>query len=68
MARHPRFARLVDARAVARAERKVARHLRSIDPALLRSNRRKDMAATVGLYMLVTFGLVVALLWWRGLV
>jgi hypothetical protein len=57
MARHPKFARLIDPRAVARAEGRLSRHL-----------RRKDGVALVALYVLVTFALVVTLLWWRGIV
>lgn len=66
MARHPRFARLVDPRRVERAQGRVARHLEGIDLAAIRRNRRKDRVASLGLYVLVTFALVVTLLWWRG--
>lgn len=68
MARHPRLARLVDPREVARAEGRLSRHLAGIDPALLRRNRIKDGVAAVGLCVLATFALVVTLLWWRGFV
>lgn len=68
MARHPRFARLVDPREVARAERRLSHHLRSIDVAAQRRNRRLNRLATAGFYLLATFALVVTLLWWRGLV
>lgn len=68
MGQHPRFARLVDPREVARAERRISRHLRAYDPALDRRNRRKDAVARLAFCLLVTALLVVALLWWRGLV
>jgi hypothetical protein len=68
MARHPRLARLIDPREVARAQGRVARHLEGINPALLRRNRRKDRVAAFALYVLVTSALVVTLLWWRGYV
>jgi hypothetical protein len=68
MARHPRFARLVDPREVSRAERRLSHRLRAIDPRAQRRAQRLDRLAAVGLYVLVTFGLVVTLLWWRGLV
>ncbi len=68
MARHPRLARLVDPRAVDRAHGRIARHLEGIDPVAIRRNRRKDSVAAFALYVLVTFALVVTLLWWRGLV
>lgn len=68
MSRHPRLARLVDPRDVARAQRRIGRHLGGIDPALLRRNRRWNAAAALGLHVLATFALVVALLWWRGYV
>ena len=68
MARHPKFARLVDPREVRRAERRLAGRLRAIDVKARRRARRLDGLATLGLYVLVTFGLVVTLLWWRGLV
>lgn len=68
MARHPRLSRLVDPRDVLRAEDRVLRHLAGIDPALLRRNRAKDRVAALAFYLLATFALVVALLWWRGYV
>lgn len=68
MGRHPRLARLVDPRQVARAQGRVARHLRSIDPARLRRDRRKNAVAGLGLIVLAAFALVVTLLWWRGYV
>ncbi len=68
MSTHPRFARLIDPREVRRAEGRLSRHLRGIDPALVRRNRRKNAAAALGLYVLVTLGLVVTVLWWRGYV
>ena len=68
MARHPRFARLVDPRQVARAEGRLSRHLQGIDPALIRRNRAKNTAAGLGLIVLATFALVVTALWWRGYV
>ncbi len=67
IARHPKFARLIDPRAVSRAHGRLARHLDGVDLATIRRNRRKDRAATLALYVLVTFALVVAMLWWRGL-
>lgn len=68
MARHPRFARLIDTREVARAQGRLSRHLGAIDPALIRRNRMKNAAAGFGLIVLATFALVVTLLWWRGYV
>lgn len=68
MARHPRFARLIDPREVKRAERRLSHRLRAIDPAAERRNRRLNLLAAAGFYLLVTFALVVALLVWRGIV
>ncbi len=68
MARHPRLSRLLDAREVARAESRVARHLRAIDPVRQRRGHRLDRLAAAGFYLLVTFALVVTVLWWRGYV
>lgn len=68
MARHPRFARLVHPREVARSQRRLSRHLEAIDTKAIRRNRAKNAAAGVGLIVLATFALVVWLLWWRGLV
>jgi hypothetical protein len=68
MARHPRFARLIDPRAVDRAQRRISGRLAGIDPARDRRNRRKNFAAALGFYVLVTFALVVTVLWWRGYV
>ena len=68
MARHPRLARLVDPRDVARAQGRIGRHLQGIDPALRRRNQRWNAAAALGLYVLATFALVVTVLWWRGYV
>ncbi len=68
MARHPKFARLVDPRSVTRSQRRVARHLEGIDLAAIRRERRKDQVAALAFYVLVTFALAVMLLWWRGIV
>jgi len=68
MARHPRFARMIDQREVRRAERRLSSRLRAIDPARQRRDRRLNHLAAAGNYDLVIFGLVVALLWWRGFV
>lgn len=68
MGRHPKFARLVDPRMVARAEGRLSRHLEGIDSAAIRRGRAKDRVALLALYVLATSVLVVALLWWRGLV
>lgn len=68
MAQNPRTARLVDPRAAARAHDRVARHLRGLDPLGARRRRRLDLLALAGFYVLVTFGAVVAVLVWRGLV
>jgi hypothetical protein len=68
MARYPKFARLIDPREVARAERRISCRLRAIDPARQRRGRRMSGLATAGVYVLATFALVVTLLWWRGLV
>ena len=68
MSRHPRLSRLLDPREVARAENRVARHLGGIDPARQRRDRRQNRLAAVGFYLLVTFALVVTVLWWRGYV
>ena len=68
MARHPGFARLVDPREVARAERRLSRRLRTIDPRLRRRNRRLDLLAAAGFQVLATFALVMTLLAWRGIV
>ncbi|WP_210527152.1 hypothetical protein [Rubellimicrobium arenae] len=68
MARHPRLARLVDPRQVAKAEGRVASHLRSLDPVQARRHRRLDWLATAGFYILSTAALIVAVLWWRGFI
>lgn len=68
MARHPRLSRLIDPREVARAQTRLSHRLRAIDPARQRRDRRKNAAAVLGLYVLVTFALVVTLLRWRGFV
>jgi hypothetical protein len=68
MASHPRFARLIDPREVTRAEKRLAHRLRAIDPAAERRRRHLDYLALAGLHVLVTFALVVGLLWWGGLV
>ena len=68
MARHPRLARLVDPREVARSQARLSRHLGRIDPRAIRRDRAKNAAAGVGLILLATFALVVALLRWRGYV
>ena len=68
LTRHPRLSRLIDPVEVARAEARLARHLRAIDPARQRRDRRQDRLAAIGFYILVTFALVVTVLWWRGYV
>ena len=68
MARHPRLSRLIDSREVARAQTRLSHRLRAIDPARQRRDRRRNAAAALGLYVLVTFALLVTLLWWRGFV
>lgn len=68
MARHPKFARLIDPREVARAERRLSHRLRSMDPAAERRNRRLNLLAAAGFHLLVILALVVVLLVWRGVV
>ena len=68
MGRHPKFARLVDPREVESAERRLSWRLGATDAKAQRRAKRMDALATLGLQVLATFGLVVTLLWWRGLV
>ncbi|TNC52026.1 hypothetical protein FHG66_04300 [Rubellimicrobium rubrum] len=68
LTRHPRLSRLIDPAEVHRAEARLARHLSTIDPVRQRRDRRQDRLAAVGFYILVTFALVVTVLWWRGYV
>lgn len=68
MARHPRFARMVDPREVARSHARLSRHLGAIDTKAIRRDRAKNAAAGLGLIVLAILALVVWLLWWRGLV
>jgi hypothetical protein len=68
MARHPKLARLIDPREVSRAQRRMSHRLGVLDPARDRRDRRLNLLAALGLYVLVTFALVVTVLRWRGYV
>lgn len=65
---HPRLSRLVDPRTRARAERRLAGHLRSVDPMAIRRGRALDALALWAFYGFVAAGGTLAVLLWRGLI
>lgn len=68
MAVNPRLARLVDAARVEAAAQDLGAWLAAQDPRERRKTAIIQTAALIGLYLLVTAGLVVAVVVWRGLV
>lgn len=68
MAANPRLARLVDAGQVELAARDLEIWLATQDPRERRKTAIINWAALIGFYVLVTAGLVIAFLVWRGYV
>lgn len=68
MEAHPKLARRLDAAAIAKACKNVENHLYTIDPATRRWDRIIGVLSANAFNLLVTAGLVIAILIWRGYV
>ena len=68
MAANPRLARLIDAGRIELAARDLETWLATQDPRERRKTAIINWAALIGFYVLVTAGLVIAFLVWRGYV
>jgi hypothetical protein len=68
LALNPRLLRMVDPAAFARAQNALRDHLLAIDPRERRRTALLNWIAALGFYVLVTAGLVIAVLAWQGLV
>ncbi len=65
---HPKLARQMDERAIDAACRAIEDHLSAINPTERRIDRVIDILSSAALVLLVTAGLVVTVLVWRGFV
>ena len=65
---HPKLARMIDPAEAARALATLRAHLDRVDPAAERITRIVNLAALIGAQLLTVGALVVAVLWWRGLI
>lgn len=68
LVQNPKLARMIDPGRVQRAHALVAAHLRGIDPKDRLKGRLLNIAGLLAFNLLLTGGLVVAYLVWRGIV
>ena len=65
---HPKLRHLVDPARTARAEKRLMAHLETRNPAKERTDRLLGQVAAFAFNILVLAALVIAFLWWRGLI
>ncbi len=68
LASHPKLRHMVDPARSARAEKRLVAHLETRDPAKERTDRLLGQLAAFAFNMLLFAALVIAFLWWRGLI
>lgn len=68
LATHPKLRHLVDHQRVGRAEKRLRAHLDTRDPRKERMDRFLGQLAAFAFNVLLFAGLVIAFLWWRGLI
>ena len=68
LAKHPKLRHMVDPARAAKAEKRLLAHLATRDPAKERTDRLLGQLAAFAFNMLLLAALVIAVLWWRGLI
>ena len=68
LATHPKLRHLVDPARAAKAEKRLRAHLDTRDPAKERTDRLLGQLAAFAFNVLLFAALVIAFLWWRGLI